>query len=63
MKKSKRARLTAKDITRNDITRSDKERRNHSDLREVREADLALSRGGTVPAPSNGGANGTDHWI
>jgi len=62
MKKSKRARLTANDITRRGITRNGDEDGDPSDSHEVREADLALSRGGNVAAPANGGANGTDHW-
>jgi hypothetical protein len=58
MKKSKPARLTPQDST-----RSGHENRQHSEPRDVGEADLALSRGGTVATPGNGGANGTDHWI
>lgn len=55
MKKSKRARITPKDITRN-------ENGEHPDWHDVNEADLALIRGGTADGPSGGGANGTDHW-
>lgn len=58
MKKSKRVHPTPKDVTRNV-----NENRKQSDSHDMCEADLALSRGGTVATPSNGGANGTDHWI
>jgi hypothetical protein len=62
MKKIEQARVTPNDVTRRGITRNGDEDGDPSDSQEVREADLALSRGGNVAAPSNGGANGTDHW-
>lgn len=56
MKQSKRAHSTPKDITRS-------RHGLHAAPHALREADLARTHGGTAATPSNGGANGTDHWI